>query len=307
MHEPSQSGERGALLPTAPATSGSGASTGDEHRAGEDALERLLDRTLHEALQRAADLRKLSEMLTLLLQRLQLQTLRLQSDLAAARAEHSRLERELAEQRERIELATWELHQREREVEQARARLAADLEAQRAAVREEIRRLRAEAEQEAAALLAEAQRRRTELLATLSASWAAPQALPPEPEAALTALAAGTSAGARTAEPPAAATPPAAAEAAESAPAARAEGETVSTEVVFLRVPDARTAATLEAAVRGIAGVRACTLREFERGRLVLDVEHGPGVALSEAIRVLDDVDVRLTSARERRIEFQWL
>lgn len=306
MHEPSQTGERGALLPTSPLTSGAGASTSEERRAGDEALERLIDRTLHEALQRAADLRKLAEMLTLLLQRLQVQTLRLESDLAAARAEHSRLERELAEQRERIELAAWELHQREREVEQARARLAGELEAQRAAAREEIRRLRAEAEREAAALLADAQRRRTELLASLAAGWSAPEALPPAPEEALSALAA-TSTAPRPAEPAPATAPPAAAAPAEPTPPERAEDEPISTEVVFLRVPDARTAATLEAAVRGIAGVRACTLREFERGRLVLDVEHGPGLALSEAIRALDDVDVRLTSARERRVEFQWL
>ncbi|HLI25636.1 MAG TPA: hypothetical protein VKZ60_01110 [Chloroflexota bacterium] len=301
MHEPLQSSERGSLLPTSAAGAGPSAAAGEERRAGDDALERLIDRTLHEALQRAADLRKLSEMLTLLLQRLQLQSLRLESEIAAARAEHSRLERELAEQRERIELAAWELHQREREVDQARLRLAAELEAQRAAAREEARRIRAEAEREAAALLADAQRRRTELLASLPRSELAGEALPAPPAAARE--------GERGAETgPALPSAPAAAEAATPAAAPLpTAAEVASTEVVFLRVPDARTAATVEAAIRGLAGVRACTLREFERGRLVLDVEHVAGLALSEDIRALESIDVRLTSAREHRLEFQWL
>jgi len=78
-------------------------------------------------------------------------------------------------------------------------------------------------------------------------------------------------------------------------------------EVVLLRVPDTRHAIALHAAVAALAGVRTCNLREFERGRLVLDVEHEPGAPLADRVRALNDFDIRLTSARDEHLEFQVL
>lgn len=94
----------------------------------------------------------------------------------------------------------------------------------------------------------------------------------------------------------------------EPAPtAARADEAGTSAEVVFLRVPDTRRAIALEAAVGAIPGVTACHLREFERGRLVLDVEHQLGQALADRVRGLADFDLRLTTARDGHLEFQVL
>ena len=78
-------------------------------------------------------------------------------------------------------------------------------------------------------------------------------------------------------------------------------------EVVFLRVPDTRRAIALQAAVAGIAGVTACHLREFERGRLVLDVETELGQALADRVRGLSDFDLRVTTARDGHLELQVL
>jgi hypothetical protein len=72
-------------------------------------------------------------------------------------------------------------------------------------------------------------------------------------------------------------------------------------------VPDTRRAIGLEAAVGGLQGVSVCRLREFERGRLVLDVEHELGPALADRVRALADFDLRLTTARDNHLEFQVL
>jgi hypothetical protein len=77
--------------------------------------------------------------------------------------------------------------------------------------------------------------------------------------------------------------------------------------VVFLRVPDTRRAIALQAAVAALSGVAACRLREFERGRLVLEVEHELGPALADRVRGLADFDLRLTTARDGHLEFQVL
>ena len=78
-------------------------------------------------------------------------------------------------------------------------------------------------------------------------------------------------------------------------------------EIVFLRVPDTRRAAALQAAIAALPGVVDCRLREFERGRLVLDVDHTLDAALSDRVRALPDFDLRLTSARDGRLELQFL
>jgi hypothetical protein len=365
----------------------------------DDTLEGLMDRSMDATLAAATDVKTLVEMLHLLLQRFRVQMLRLENEIAEARAERSQVQRQVEQQREEAEVAAWELRQQlQREGEQARARLGEEMAALRAQAEEEARRIRVEAEREAAALLAAAQSRRTELLGELQ-PWRRelegvrqrlareglepgaptttedvadlPAPLPREGAARQEegSLAAGVAAPlpaadraptlpatnvgaapprAREAAPdeptPAAPAPlprapepsaePApirpierertAAESAAPAPlaaerpaaAARpepergvpgADGAAAGAEVVFLRVPDTRRAIALEAAVGGIPGVTACRLREFERGRLVLDVEHALGAALADRVRGLADFDLRLTTAREGHIEFQVL
>jgi hypothetical protein len=378
----------------------------------DDTLEGLIDRSMDATLQAATDVKTLVEMLHLLLQRFRVQMLRLENEVAEARAERSNIQRQVEQQREDAETAAWEMRQQlEREATQARARLAEEMVALRAQAEEEARRVRVEAEREAAALLAAAQSRRTELLADLQ-PWrrelegvrerlaregtplppastadtadvglpAAPRApaqapaptappaaqdraaappMPPTQEhaAAATAppvqehavplptaepVAASPAADYAPAREPAAAaatppmtpeptpirpfaaerapaepaagpagvangTPPSAPPAAARAPEPVAEHAAAGTEVVFLRVPDTRRAIALEAAVLTIPGVSACRLREFERGRLVLDVEHELGAALADRVRGLADFDLRLTSARDGHLEFQVL
>jgi hypothetical protein len=309
-------------------------------------------------LQAATDVKTLVEMLHLLLQRFRVQMLRLESEIAQARAERSQIQRQVEQQREEAEVAAWELRQElEREGAQARARLREELAALRAQAEEEARRIRLQAEREAAALLAAAQSRRTELLADLQ-PWRrelegvrerlareglelpslpttedvavvapgepadAPRgaddaAAPPATEVAPSSQArpAPTSLRPSVAEPAAACTSaqpaerqPTAGAHPEPAPtAARADEAGTSAEVVFLRVPDTRRAIALEAAVGAIPGVTACHLREFERGRLVLDVEHQLGQALADRVRGLADFDLRLTTARDGHLEFQVL
>lgn len=324
----------------------------------DDTLEGLIDRSMEATLQAAADVKTLVDMLQLLLQRYRVQLLRLQNEMAAARAERSQIQREVERQREEAETAAWELHQQlEREANQARARLAEEIAALRAAAQEEARRIRLEAEREAAALLAAAQARRTELLAELQ-PWrrelealrtrllpeesAAPQPPGGAPRAPAVEPAASSAAGEASAParaptpvegPPepapeaageATARPPAAPAAAAAAPvpgppappgpspAEPAAAPTLNegratAELVFLRVPDSRYAIALHAAIAALPGVSACNLREFERGRLVLDVEHTLGAALPDRVRALPDFDLRLTSARAGHIEFQAL
>jgi len=344
----------------------------------DDTLEGLIDRSMDATLQAATDVKTLVEMLHLLLQRFRVQTLRLQNEIAEARAERSQIQRQVEQQREEAEVAAWEARQQlERESAQARARLGEEMAALRAQAEEEARRIRVEAEREAAALLAAAQARRTELLGDLqpwrrelegvrqrlvnegldltplpaaddladvvpagpsSTPAAADHAtVPPSRDASAPPrepAAAGTGppavAAARTPEPPPARTNererasaggavssaagregpaerPAATGTAPAGAPPSGEGGTTSAEVVFLRVPDTRRAIALEAAVRGIPGVTSCRLREFERGRLVLDVEHELGSALADRVRGLADFDLRLTTARDHHLEFQVL
>jgi hypothetical protein len=72
-------------------------------------------------------------------------------------------------------------------------------------------------------------------------------------------------------------------------------------------VPDTRCAIALQAAVAGIQAVNACHLREFERGRLVLDVETELGPALADRVRGLSDFDPRVTTARDGHLKLQVL
>jgi F-type H+-transporting ATPase subunit b len=263
-----------------------------------EALERLLQRGAAAALQTANELRALVETLQLLLQRFQVQALRLESELARIRTEYAHLLREIERQQE----AAWEARQQlEREHAQARRQVEEERAALRAAAEEEARCIRLAAEQEAAALLAAAQARRAELLAAGSRSRAlctpessaadSPTAAPP---------ASGTAPHAGDEPPAPAAGEPAGAERAAAAAAAQ-------TEVVILRVPDARRAAALQAAIAALPGVRSCRLREFARGRLILDVEHHLGHALADRLRTLPAFDLRLISARDRSLELQLL
>ncbi|HZS01066.1 MAG TPA: hypothetical protein VFE37_20280 [Chloroflexota bacterium] len=345
----------------------------------DDTLEGLIDRSMDATLQAATDVKTLVEMLHLLLQRFRVQMLRLENEIAAARAERSQIQRQVEQQREEAEVAAWELRQAlEREGAQARARLGEEMAALRAQAEEEARHIRLEAEREAAALLAAAQARRTELLADLQpwrreldgvrqrlareglelsaappsedvadvapAAAAAPasaeRAAAPIPAAPATPPETPPAPASRAPEPASGAAPapsgpsgaapapantmpgarpvttPPSAGAAAAAASARAEPERAaasaqeggtSAEIVFLRVPDTRRAMALEAAVGALPGVTSCRLREFERGRLVLDVEHEPGTALADRVRGLADFDLRLTTARDGHLEFQVL
>jgi hypothetical protein len=360
----------------------------------DDTLEGLIDRSMDATLQAATDVKTLVEMLHLLLQRFRVQMLRLENEIAEARAERSQIQRQVEQQREEAEVAAWEQRQQlEREGAQARARLGEEMGALRAQGEEEARRIRLEAEREAAALLASAQARRTELLGDLqpwrrelegvrqrmvseglnlaapsvddladlapvestappaaeraappapSADWsAAPaaervEASPPAPEPPPVAPTPPSATESRAPEPPAESAPllpssderaatdggaplatagdqpaerqPAASARPEPEPAeAGADAAATSAEIVFLRVPDTRRAIGLEAAVGGLQGVSVCRLREFERGRLVLDVEHELGPALADRVRALADFDLRLTTARDNHLEFQIL
>jgi hypothetical protein len=78
-------------------------------------------------------------------------------------------------------------------------------------------------------------------------------------------------------------------------------------EVVFLRVPTTRQAGALHGAVSALPGVTSCRLREFECGRLVLDVDHGLGSRLVDRLRGLPEFDLRLVRARGDHLELQML
>ncbi|HZU04536.1 MAG TPA: hypothetical protein VFB73_01040 [Chloroflexota bacterium] len=268
-------------------------STSRAHPPLDDALERLLERSVTAALQTANELRTLVEMLQLLLQRFRLQALRLESELARLRAEHASLVRALEQQE-----AAWEARQQlERERAQAHRQAEEERAALRAAAEEEARRIRLAAEQEAAALLAAAQARRAELLVAWSRSQE--RTCTPEPPAE----------GSPPAAPPASGT---AYHTGDAPPAPAAEGQAaaalaVQTEVAIRRVPDTRRAAALQAAIAALPGVTHCRLREFARGRLILNVEHHLGRALADRLRTLPAFDLRLISARDGSLELQLL